>query len=335
MESYLPLATPFDLASDIESLASFIANDVMGDLTIQPQALGIAQFLLLTKRMNMAECRRLMNKPGSRQLVSHLITSQSNFISTTPRSLGIDIVTALTADNIQEILNVKHHKEHKEEKDVCQRAVIPNIKLDFLHSDPNFVWVRFHQQGNEERKDKVQVAHSVYEIYISKKYKTKRQVYEETKTLLKELDSDPSLSLIFCSELKWFMYDSFIFLSNYIKFMYCYMTNSPTFDPITYEEVKTFSMYLTFGFLFLETHNLTSMPTSTHGHLVGYTGERPKTMLEKMVKDGTDWVRPIDGCRALQSIDLGSDLGTLSNYIEIVYEVQSKSNTDTLLKCIV
>lgn len=125
--------------------------------------------------------------------------------------------------------------------------------------------------------------------------------------------------LIFCSELAMFLYSPLLFMSNYIKFMWCYTANRDIFDPRSFDDLRLLTSHTTYGLMFLNTNNLSSMPKTTHGPLIACSGERPKIALNKF---DPDVVYINEGSRALQSVDKASDFGTVSNFIEIVSEIE-------------
>lgn len=156
----------------------------------------------------------------------------------------------------------------------------------------------------------------MYEIYVFKTSTASNSIKLES--LLHRYGTGDTYSLIFCSELKHFVENPLLFISNFVKFTYCYSLNQDVFDPKRYEEIKAMTLYTTQCALFMSTGNLTNMSTDTHGPLVAYTGERPKVLLSKF-RHGERHNN--EGTRAMQTMNKSSDVGARSNYIEVVSKV--------------
>lgn len=165
------------------------------------------------------------------------------------------------------------------------------------------------------------VCENVYEIYVVKTSAQSNGL--KLDYLLHRYGESSDYSMIFCSELKHFQYSPLLFVSNYLKFTYCYSLNRDIFDPRRYDEIKATVLYLSQCSLFMATGNLTNMPRDTHGPLIAYTGERPKIMLSKFKSvDATRTaVYNNEGTRAMQTMNKSSDLGARSNYVEVVSKI--------------
>lgn len=122
-----------------------------------------------------------------------------------------------------------------------------------------------------------EITKNVYESYVPKT--TKRSNLIKQEALVEYYNSKPECNLIFSSELSYFKYDILLFVSNFIKFMYCYATNQNTFNPRTYNDFRILNIYICECCLFMSNTNLSNMSARTHGLLVAYTSERPKTLL--------------------------------------------------------
>lgn len=166
------------------------------------------------------------------------------------------------------------------------------------------------------------VCDNVYEIYAVKTSAQSNSL--KLDYLLQRYGEDSNYSMIFCSELKHFQDSPLLFISNYLKFTYCYALNKDIFDPRRYDEIKAAVLYLSQCSLFMSTSNLTNMSRDTHGPLVAYTGERPKVMLSKFKSvDATRTaVYNNEGTRAMQTTNKSSDLGARSNYVEVVSKIE-------------
>lgn len=303
---------------------------LMNDETIELAARGIAQFMLLSKKMSLETATNLITKNGSKNIILKLLNCQSEFLGPTPRTVGVDLVSEVAAAKIQQSLDVKHIKKQNVVHDQLDR-IKPQIKIDLAHSHPNSIWVRFYSTHEAiavtsaltfQKFNILKVCDNVYEAYGTK---DASDVFRLMITLEREYDAD----LIFCSELPLFLNKPLLFLSNYVKFMWCYTMNRNIFDPHTASDIRALVVYMTYGLMFLNTNNLTNMPTNTHGPLTVCTGERPKNALSKF-NQNTLYIN--EGSRALQTMNKASDFGTCSNYIEIISEVElDNSKLDTII----
>lgn len=306
------------LVEDIKSLASTIMQ-VMQDETIELSARGIAQYMLLCEKLTLDRAQKLIRKPNARQKIQKLLDSQSDFMGPTPRAVGIDVVSENASKKIQQFLDVKHVKKHTNVVYEQLDRIKPLIKIDLAYTHPNLIWVRFYSEHkNIEIKNTSQkynilpVCENVYEAYGKKDI---NDVFRMMNILEREYDAD----LIFCSELPAFLHNSLLFLSNYVKFTWCYSQNRNIFDPQSAKDIREMLFYCIYGMLFLNTNNLTSMPKTTHGPLIAFTGERPKIALSKFER-GKVFVN--EGSRAMQTVNQSSDFGTISNYIEFISEIE-------------
>lgn len=307
------------LDTDISCLSSKIISLVQ-DETIVLVARGIAQHLLLSENMTLNEASALFDKPGADKVVWRLIKSCSEFMGPTPRSVGIDLVCECASSKLQSSLDVKHMKKTTETDTFQLDRIKPQRKIDLAYSHHKFIWVRFYSKFKRDdiiiksstHVDLFDLTENVYELYCSKNI-------TELFKILVILEKDYNADLIFCSELPAFLYNPLLFLSNYIKFMWCYDLNRNVFDPTSFEDIRLMVSFTTYGLLFLNTNNLSSMPSATHGPLVSCSGERPKVTLSKF---DTSHMYVNEGSRAMQSLNKSSDFGTYSNFIEVITEAK-------------
>ncbi|ATY70215.1 OrNV p47-like [Tomelloso virus] len=308
------------LAVDIDCLASKIIT-LANDPTIFMAARGIAQHMLLSANIEIGKALELFDKPGAVDLLWKLIKSQSDFMGPTPRSIGIDIVSECAASKIQSSLDVKHIKKATVEVDTVKiDRIKPHRKIDLAFSHPTSIWIRYYSDRDDIEINNttiLKVSEDVYEMYCSKNI-------QMLFNILTTLENEYNVDLIFCSELPAFSYNPLLFLSNYIKFMWCYALNRDIFNPTSYDDVRILSLYTTYGLMFLNTNNLSSMPSTTHGPMISCSGERPKVALGKF-DPNKEYIN--EGSRAMQSLNKPSDFGTCSNFIEIITEIDL-SNTN-------
>jgi hypothetical protein len=305
------------LARDINCLASVIMVR-MCDKTIALQAKGIAQYMLLCKKIPLSQAITLMRKKSAPALLAKLFRGQSEFLGPTPRSVGIDLISEISASKIQQSLDVKHIKKNDTVLEQLDR-IRPHIKNDILYTHPTRIWVRCYISNIDQQQlqtllpqyNVLRIAANLYEIYGP------RSVADFSR-LMVWLENSYEADLIFCSELIAFIYNPQLFLSNFVKFMWCYTLNRDVFNPTSYTDLRTMLVYMTQGLLFLNTNNLSNMPRNTHGPLIACTGERPRTALSKF-QPNTVYIN--EGSRALQTFNKPSDFGTTSNFMEIIMKV--------------
>lgn len=311
--------TKLSLAEDINCLSLKIIT-LLNDETTILAARGIAQYMLLCENIPLPDAIGLFEKPGAKDLLWKLIKHQSEFLGPTPRSVGIDLVSEMAASKLQSSLDVKHVKNTSDLDNVQMDRIKPQRKIDLAYAHPTSIWIRFYSTHDAEsimipNTTLLTVTRNVYELYCSKNI-------SEVFNILLKLERKYDADLIFCSEVPAFLYNPLLFLSNYVKFMWCYTMNRHIFDPTSYEDIRMVAMYTTYGLLFLNTNNLSNMPSSTHGPLIACSGERPKITLGKFDSSKT-YIN--EGSRAMQSLNKASDFGTYSNFIEIIIEVSIDS----------
>lgn len=168
------------------------------------------------------------------------------------------------------------------------------------------------------------IQNNVYEVSFNKTTDTSDNI--KLNFVLKTFGYMDDVDLIFFSELKFFKYNTLLFISNFIKFHYCYYFNLNIFDPKTFEQWGYVGKALIKSGLYLENNNLTNMSTTTHGPLQMMTSERAKTQFGKF-KSPTKRFAINEGARAMQGMDKRSDFAMYSNSIEIVIEVDSSNST--------
>lgn len=308
-----PSNIKLSLVEDINCLSSKIIS-LVNDETIVLAARGIAQYLLLCENMTLECALQLFDRRGADKVVWKLISCQSDFMGPTPRSVGIDLVSECATSKLQSSLDVKHVKRDADIETIQIDRIKPLRKIDLLYAHPSLIWIRFYstcENINIPNTTLLEVAKNVFELYFKKNIP---DLFNNLLRLENEYDAD----LIFCSELPAFLYNPLLFLSNYIKFMWCYDTNRHIFDPHSFEDIRLVVVYTTYGLMFLSTNNLSNMPSITHGPLISCSGERPKVTLSKF-DNSKQYIN--EGSRAMQSLNKPSDFGTCSNFIEVISEV--------------
>lgn len=180
----------------------------------------------------------------------------------------------------------------------------------------------------------VKIAQNVYESYVHKtavgRYSMQKTSifsdYLKTTALLRYYDTFPkTYSLIFLSELEYFSYSPLLFISNFIKFKYCNLYKQYTFDPDDFVKLRACCELVIESALFLTTKNLTNVSPHIQNPLIAFTGERPKTSLNRLKK--VNAIYNNQGIRSSQCVNLPMDLGARSTNIEISGAIQ-KINDD-------
>lgn len=314
------------------------------DQTVRLFAKGVAQYMLLSLNMPLTKAVKLITCPGALQYLERLYDTKSELFGPVPRSIGVDLISFISAEKIQQSLDIKHVKKSSTTTTSTTTTtttiaaasagsssssvtfakldrIKPQFKLDLAYNHPTSIWIRFYTLNrNIEQVCSVSPANItllpvsngvIYELYMNK---NTTLAIKMINLLEREYDAD----IIFCSELPMFHYNSLLFLSNYIKFMWCYAFNRDIFDPISARDIRALSIYATYGLLFLNTNNLTNMPLETHNPFIACTGERPKMAISKFEKNK---VYINEGSRALQTLNKASDFGTKSNFIETIIEL--------------
>jgi len=305
----------------VDELAEYILTKYQ-DSSIIVEARGIAFYMLFCEKLTLDYCKKLFDTPNSNYFVKKLIDSASTFFDPIPQSLGIHIGSNLIADSTQDSLDVKRSKlfnnNNKDKIEHGDSGIIqPQIKLDLLYSHKTKYWIRFFLDDLEKLNFLYEeiyiITNDIYEIYYTKNAKFESNIFQ----VIGNLDVIGA-NVIFCSELKLFQYSPLLFLSNFVKFMYCYKSNKCGFDPQNAQELEDLNKYFIYAMSFLDTCNLNITTPKTHGPLITYSGERPKPAFRKF-NSKLSYIN--EGTRAMLSVDRPSDLGIQSNFIEICSEL--------------
>lgn len=309
----------YRLYNDICSVGERIVQLFDDDHTLRTHAINIAQYLLKCERMSKETVMRQLDKPGAKQLIEKLLACGSDLLSSDPRALGVDISNYIVSEKIQKSLDVKsvHTKTN---------TMMPKIKHTILHSHPTFIWIRFYTTYPDIMKVRFLednnyhisvVCENVYEFHINK---TVHDIdIAITNKIINVLEQCYDSDIIFCSELQYFSYNKLLFISNYVKFVWCYLLDKQIFNPSTMRDFKTLCIYMIHAFLFLQSNNLAHMSTATHNPLIAYTGERPRTAINKF---NTNTVYRVEGHRAMMTIGKSGDFGCKSNFVEIISDIE-------------
>lgn len=310
-----------------------LVEKYVNDIILEPDityAKAIAFFLVYCLKFSSAKCYKLLNadKEFTKKCLDKLISNRTDFYSSQPVPL-IEIVSFINADKMQEALNVKR----KEKITVSQKfnGIIPNIKTDMLYKNDKFIWIRFYLYKN--KKDDfnnsiylnnnetkiIKINNNVFEIYFEVQNKIGSCAYKALSdytitNFIDFIDENKLGYIIFCSELSLFQYNFFLFLSNFIKFHFCYANQLDSFNPQTDEHYKSINTYTLHGIIFSSTKNANKMKTITHPPLISITGERPSDGINSAFQTNKKF--DIVGARSMMCINNNSDYGTVSHFEE-------------------
>lgn len=324
-----------NLFKEIDLLAKHIMDSLKDKSTIV-LARSFAHYMLIVANLSFDQAKNLVEKKNAPTYIWKLFKTSSEFVKLTPRPAGINIVEATLKDVMQSCLDVKHLATLKinANKDI----IMPNIQERYLYQHPKYIWIRFYsaseisfdfQKHNIDRI--VLLNKTVYELYILKKNKSNISIktftlsdpikkikysdnYFNVISCIQHIENEKG-SIVFCSELNLFAENTSLFISNYIKFHFCYKTNSMIFEILTHAHGKILNLVLINALIFSNKKNLSMMNNDTHGPLLKYTGDQPTLLLSKSKRNT---IYNCEGSRAHLSLDMPADHGANSNYLEVV-----------------
>lgn len=332
MPSTIQSNAPSTLDADINFLASAILN-VMGDQTIEFQVRGFACFMLHAQKKPLHRCVKLIRKKDAPSVIRKLLRTGTDFMGPTPRTVGVDLVSEMASANIQKSLDVKHVKRKNNGNAFVGLRINPKIKIDLAHSHPEYVWIRFYTTKSVADLDScIQICPMVYEHYITQAsiggrangsapaQQYTRQIHDKINFITKTYNA----VFIFCSEFSAMAHEPLIALTNYIRFMWVYWSDRSVFNPRSHEDHFALTQFTFYGLAFLNTNNLTYMPKTTHPPMASCSGERPKVALRKF-KPNEKTIN--EGSRGNQCVDKPSDVGTISNFMEVLARIKLEYNS--------
>lgn len=296
---------------------------VMNDPTIEFYMRALAHGMLGWGSVTFEEAQKLLEKPNAKSIIQKMLECKSGFGGPEPRSIGIPIVSMSSASKMQQSLDHKKVKKSDDMEivlDLIDIPLKPKLKLSLLHSNKNTMWVRIHCTSIGKSTTSIngfiihRLAEDIYELYGERKLKLIDDFIHLLEVKYKAI-------IIFCSELFYFQYNPWLFVSNYKKFMWCYTQNQLVNNPKSYQEIREYRKLELSALLFLESKNLSTMPLKTHNPLVAFTGERPKIGLKKFTDQGPDKIYINEGSRAMQCMNKPSDFGTNSGFIELSTQI--------------
>lgn len=294
--------------------------NLLNDQTIKLDALALSQYILFCQKIPLEYAKKKILTPGSDVFIRKLIKNKSKFMGPMTCPIGVLITTEMSASNVQRSLDVKHVDTKLNLAFHQVDRIVPIIKIDILHTNPDIGWVRFESL-------KIGSLTTICGYLLLKVYEHENVcVYEangsryaqDLELLLVTLENDYDADIIFCSELSYFSHDKLTFISNYLKFMWCYDMNRDIFDPETYDELRKVNLFITYSLRFLETNNLSNLPPSTTDPLHISTGERPGNGLNKFPPNKT---YTIESTRGFQAIAWGTNCGTFCTHYVYSSEV--------------
>lgn len=329
-------------ATKIEILSEKILN-VLNDFSISHYSMCFAHYLIVEKKYDLEFCLGLIEKQAFPRIFRKLLKTKSEIFGITPRSIGINIVESNLRDGLQASLNVKHLKNASNDQISNSDIIIPELKEDILYSHPIYIWIRFYSENYIDLpKIKVhKIGDNIYEAYFKK---TKNNVSCQICTKEGKVKVTCSKNnyivtnfirlidiwggqVIFCSELDLFRYNLSLFISNFVKFMYCYESGNLIFEIYNTVQAKLVNSLFITCFIFLNSSNARLMSDATHGPLIKYTGDNPANELKKCKYNH---LYNNTGSRAAISMDSPDDMGAFSNYIEIIGDFTIKNSNQCI-----
>lgn len=336
-------------ATEIEILSEKI-QDALNDYSISNYTLGFAQCLIFQEKFEFEKCLEIVKKKRFPEFFSKLLKSTSEIYGFTPRSVGITNVEMALRKSLQSSLNVKQMKHLPNDLFISSKIIIPEIDEDMLYNHNEYIWIRFHDENvlNFDQfigVDVYKIGENLYELYFLKTNgKVSRIVCNEdckknisnTKNsffvtcLVDAIDKNGG-KVEFCSELNIFFYDKLLFISNFLKFMFDYKSNSTLFEIKNFKHSALTNSLIFNALTFFENQNCSITSDETHGPLIKYTGDNPANELKKCKMN--HFYKNV-GSRANISMDVPDNLGIHTSYIEMSGEYNIKNNNNCIDKII-
>lgn len=336
-------------ATQIELLSEKI-QEVMNDYSISVYALGFSHYLIFDKKFEMDKCFKMIKKKRFSEFFNKLLDSKSEIFGFTPRSVGITNVEMTLRESLQSSLNVKQMKYLHIDSFIRSKLIIPEIDEDMLYNHNKYVWIRFYDKNVlnfdcykdiYKELNVYKIGDDLYELYFLKPNgKTSltfckedcKEIVVDSKscyhvTCLGDRIDQNGGKIEFCSELNMFFYEKLVFMSNFIKFMFDYKTNSTLFDVKEFEHSALINSIIINGLTFFKNSNCSITSDETHGPLIKYTGDNPANELKKCK---TNHFYKNVGSRANISVDVPDNLGIHTSYIEMSGEYNMKNNNDCI-----
>lgn len=263
----------------IDLLTSGIVK-MFNDPSLVYLARSLSCYMLKYSKHSFDFCMKLVETPNAKEIISQFFNSESAFQSPDTIVIGVDMNCCYMAGSIQSALDVKQINVKK--NTATTKQIKPDIKHNIIYSNKSLLWVRvvFNDGFDKSvfnrltfKPDVVELSDNVVELYVEKRFK----MYHPF-DLIKELDSYPDLEVVFCSEGSAFRMYPQLFISNYVKFMYCYESGRLTFVIDSPKEMFAVNLYMMYALLFLETKNLSILP-STFSQFSKMSAERPRTQI--------------------------------------------------------
>lgn len=326
----------------IKKVSAYMIRTFLGnDKTLCSMAFQIAFQMLLEFKFDIHLVMCILSAREKhlqiRTILYQLIVHNTGLFDPTPKS----IVESGTFDNatyIQDALNYKQPQMKAGEETTQHRTIIPEFKVDMLYRNDTYIWFRVYLYDDDNIKvieneygDLVKViknAPHIYEIYFDRATIQKCRFKNQKNLIIiynfiRNFDLSKMGYLIFCSELILFGYNYYLFISNFIKFHFCYKQNKESFNPTEPEHFAAIAQYFILAMIFFPTKNLNRMTTKSHHPLIAYTGERPSDTFNNVNNIGKTF--KVEGSRCLMSFGKPSDIGMFSGFVDTVCELDVSS----------
>ena len=340
-EPFVESDLKWNSVEDIKYLASFITQSLNNDPTLGNIALYISEEILIRKNWSLDEAiQRFSHEKGKKLLMKFIKTSSFQTFGADFRPFGVALVSFSLHSKIQQALDVKQAAVEKEKS---KGIITPDIKSDILYNNDKKVWIRFFRKEKptelmvrqlfDREVQLVELTSQVYELYFAK-IKNVKDNKAKIFNMIDILDNEWGSTLIFVSELGVFQSESEktvnssniqLFVSNFVRFHWCYLHNRDTHDPQTPDERQAFMKLIPIALSFANSKNLSCMPPDTHHTLQILSGERPATVLNKHREKLKD-LQEVSGSRSMKTFNLAADSGSASSKIELAFDFDISPN---------
>lgn len=240
----------------------------------------LSTYLIKCAKLDYEEANAAICAPGAKEIIKNLIESESAFFSPDTIVIGVDMNCESMSSSIQSALDVKAVTVGSLTNNADR--VIPEIKQNIIYYHKSLVWVRViiphnydisNLQNLSFHPSVVALSDDVFELYVSKSSRYCNPIY-----MIKELDR-LGFEVIFCSENPIFRNNPQLFISNHVKFMFCYEQSSIKFSILTPKDVVKVNLHMMYSLLFLQTKNLTILP-KPFSQFSKMSAERPKSQID-------------------------------------------------------
>lgn len=253
--------------------------EVMGDQSMVHLCRILSTYLIKYAKLSCDDAVACIEAPGGKEIIYQFFESESSYFSPDTIVIGVDLNCAYMANSIQKALDVKAIGVGVVISN--RKRVIPEITQNIVYSHKDLIWIRIivpldFDCGKLNKlsfsPDVVIIDENIYELYVEKH----KKLYHPF-DMINELDR-LGLEVVFCSEGSEFREYPQLFISNYIKFMFCYELSRNIFSIESVRDLFNVNLYILYSLLFLKTKNFTVLP-DTFSQFAKMVAERPKSQI--------------------------------------------------------